>query len=165
MHNIIRKVSVLIIIGVMLFQTGCGENKQFKDTVSMYDLRVNMLDACKEFPDMLCVSDEDDKAEDNFNYISDMDYDIVEHYFLGYSSEGKADELIVIALKKAEDVEDAKKSLEEHRDSRVKLLEQYEPEETARVQDALIFTEQQYAVMIVSENNEAVKQAFMNTIK
>lgn len=166
MRNIIKKCSVILIIGIMLLQSGCGKNdKQFKDTVSMYDLRTSMLEACKDFPDMLCVSDEDDKAEDNFSYVSDMEYDKVEHYFLGYSKEGKADEIVVLALNSGDDVDDAKKTLEDHRDSRVKLLEQYEPEETARVKDAMIFTEQQYAVMIISNDNDAVKKAFMDMVK
>ena len=111
------------------------------------------------------VNAEED-AEDLFTNISDLDYKKVDSFFVSYAEEGgKADEIAVIAVKNTADTEEAKKSLEAHKESRRKLLDQYEPEEVSRIKDGVIFTSGQYAVFIVSENSDAVRKAFEEAIK
>jgi hypothetical protein len=116
---------------------------------------------------MLGLSTNDGNAEEQFgNNITDMDYDKIDDFFVSYAKEGgKADEIIVIAVKNTNDLAEAKQALEDHRESRRKLLEQYEPEEVKRVEDGIIFTEKQYAVLLICENQDAVKQAFEGAVK
>jgi hypothetical protein len=71
----------------------------------------------------------------------------------------------VIAVKDTNDLAEAKQALTDHRESRRKLLDQYEPEEVKRVEDGMIFTEKQYAVLLICENQDAVKQAFEEAVK
>jgi hypothetical protein len=90
-----------------------------------------------------------------------MDYDKIDDFFVSYAVEGKnADEIVVIAVKDKNDVNIAKQTLEDHRESRRKLFEQYEPEQVKRIEDGIIFTEKQYAVLIICDNRDGVRKAF-----
>lgn len=157
-----KMVSVLLAL-VVLLQCGCGGTTN--DTVSMYDLRQAMEDADGNLPEMLNASSTDGDAKNLFSYLSDMDYKKVDSFFLSYAKEGTAHEIAVIAVKDINDIDEAKKSLEDHRESRRKLLEQYEPEEVKRIEDGLIFTNAQYAVLIICDDTDAVREAFDNMVK
>lgn len=151
-------LSKLLVI-IALLTCGCG-SEPAADTVSMYDLRVAMEEADESLPSMLNASNVEEDAKSNFKYISDLDYDKVESYFVSYSEDGLADEIAVIAVKDAADAREAKESLAAHREERHKLLEQYEPEQVKRIDDGLIFTSGRYAVLIICDNAGAVKAAF-----
>lgn len=157
-----RFLSRLLVI-VALLTCGCG-SAPAADTVSMYDLRVAMESADESLPAMLNASSAEAEAESNFKYISNLDYDKVDSYFVSYSEDGLADEIAVIAVKDAADVKEAKASLEEHKQDRYKLLEQYEPEQVKRIEDGLVFTNGRYAVLIICDNSSKVKTSFEQTI-
>jgi Uma2 family endonuclease len=134
----------------------------------MYDLRLAMEAADSSLPTMSNLSMNDENAESLFsdNISSELDYDKIDSFFVSYASEGgKADEITVIAVKDMNDIEEAKQALEDHRESRRKLLEQYEPAEVKRIEDGIIFTKEQYAVLIISDNSSAVRKAFEEFIK
>ena len=61
-------------------------------------------------------------------------------------------------------MQEAKESLTAHQNDRHKLLEQYKPEEVVRVDDGLIFTKGQYAVLIISDHNNDIRKAFNDMI-
>lgn len=149
----------------LILCVGCGAKSQTGKTVSMYDLRQAMEAADSDLPEMLNASSAEKKAEDNFTYISDMDYKKVDSYFVSYAKDGTADEIAVIAVKDPADVQEAKESLTAHQNDRHKLLEQYEPEEVARVDDGLIFTKDQYAVLIISDHKNEIRKAFDDTLE
>lgn len=130
----------------------------------MYDLRVAMEGADESLPAMLNASSAEEEAESNFKHISKLDYDKVDSYFVSYSEDGLADEIAVIAVKDAADAKEAKESLEEHKQDRYKLLEQYEPEQVKRIEEGLVFTSGRYAVLIICDNSGDVKAAFEKTI-
>jgi hypothetical protein len=161
-----RKFCSILVLLLAVLLGGCGGGA-VSDTVSMYDLRQAMEAADPSLPEMLNLSTNDGNAEEQFgNNITDMDYDKIDDFFVSYAKEGgKADEIIVIAVKDTNDLAEAKQALEDHRESRRKLLEQYEPEEVKRVEDGMIFTEKQYAVLLICENHDAVKQAFEEAVK
>ena len=141
----IMKKKLLVLCTILAcFLCGCQENKK---SVSMYDLCQKMEAADSSLPSMLYASSAEEDAEDH------------------REGGGKADEIAVIAVKNTADTEEAKKSLEAHKESRRKLLDQYEPEEVSRIKDGVIFTSGQYAVFIVSENSDAVRKAFEEAIK
>lgn len=159
-----KKIISVMLALVVLLQCGCGGTKT-SDTVSMYDLRQTMEAADKSLPEMLNASSADENAADQFAYISDLDYGKVDSFFLSYAKEGTADEIAVVAVKDVNDIDEAKQSLETHRQNRRKLLEQYEPEEVKRIDDGLVFAKDQYAVLIICDDASAVKAAFEKAIE
>jgi hypothetical protein len=158
-----KKIISVMLALVVLLQCGCGGTKS--DTVSMYDLRQTMEAADKSLPEMLNASSADENAADQFAYISDLDYGKVDSFFLSYAKEGTADEIAVVAVKDENDIDEAKQSLETHRQNRRKLLDQYEPEEVKRIDDGLVFAKDQYAVLIICDDASAVKAAFEKAIE
>ena len=158
-----KKIISVMLALVVLLQCGCGGTKT-SDTVSMYDLRQTMEAADKSLPEMLNASSADENAADQFASLSDLDYDKVDSFFLSYAKEGTADEIAVVAVKDVNDIDEAKQSLETHRQNRRKLLDQYEPEEVKRIDDGLVFAKNQYAVLIICDDASAVKAAFEKAI-
>ena len=159
-----KKIISVMLALVVLLQCGCGGTKT-SDTVSMYDLRQTMEAADKSLPEMLNASSADENAADQLAYISDLDYGKVDSFFLSYAKEGTADEIAVVAVKDVNDIDEAKQSLETHRQNRRKLLDQYEPEEVKRIDDGLVFAKDQYAVLIICDDASAVKAAFEKAIE
>lgn len=155
-----RKIRIWFLLAAMMLCSCGADDEKRMETVSMYDLREVMLAADPDLPDMISVSDADDDAQNLFSYLSDLDYEKVEHFLLSYSAEGKADEIAVITVKDPEDVNEAKSSLQDHLDSRIKLLKEYEPKEVHRLEKGRIYTRNQYAVLIVSDNLDNVKTEF-----
>ena len=153
-----RWIAALLAALTMLSLFGCGK-RTFR-TVSMYSLRENMLSAAPSLPEMKSVSDESENAEELFAYLSDLDYGKVEHFFLSYSATGLADEIAVITVKKTADAELAKTSLENHLKSRIQMYGQYSPDQVPRVENAELFIRDQYVVLIVCDEADAVKKAF-----
>lgn len=159
-----KKIKRIAVILLLVFLCGCGSDSA-KETVSMYDLCATMEAADSSLPEMLYVSSENDTADKLLGHVSDMDYDKVDCFFVSYSKEAKADEIVVIAVKDKADVNEAKQSLEEHRQSRIQLLDQYEPEEVRSLEDGLIFTKDEYAVLIICEDPDSVRKAFEDAVE
>jgi hypothetical protein len=162
-----RFVTAALIFVFGLSVCGCGgKDASTGDTVSMYDLRTAMEAADTSLPEMTVLSKNDENAESLFtDNISDMDYDKIDDFFVSYAVEGKnADEIVVIAVKDKNDVNTAKQTLEDHRESRRKLFEQYEPEQVKRIEDGIIFTEKQYAVLIICDNRDGVRKTFEEAV-
>lgn len=161
-----RKLGRVVVAVVLLLLCGCGTGGTgSRETISMYDLAQKMEAAESSLPEMRYASSTDGNAKEQFTHISDMDYDKVDSYFVSYSKEGKADEITVIAVKNPEDVSEAKDSLLRHRQSRIKLLQQYEPKEVKRMEDGVVFTKGQYAVLLICEHPDAVRKAFEDFIE
>ncbi len=140
----------------------CGETKP---TVGMYDLRVAMENAAKDLPEMLSVSSSDEKGKASFSYISDLDYDKVDAYFVSYANALASYEIAVIAVKEPEDISDAVASLERHKQNRVDFYSSYGVGEVKRAENALVFSNGRYAVLIMTDDNSSVKAAFEAFIK
>ena len=166
MEKIKKGICLVSVLTLLIACAGCGSGKNAQNTVSMYDLRTAMEAADPDLPEMLNASSTEKDAEDNFSHISDMEYKTVDSYFVSYSSDGhKADEIVVIAVKDKADVDEAKESLTKHQQDRYNLLQSYEPKQVSRIQDGLIFTEGQYAVLIITNHNDDVRKAFEDAIK
>lgn len=163
--RISRKALGLLLVVMVYCLAGCGNNTKGANTVSMYDLCQVMEEADASLPEMLYASSSEESADELFSHVSDMDYEKVDSFFVSYSKEGKADEIVVVALKDPADIEEAKKSLIAHKEDRYKLLEQYEPKEVSRIDDGIVFTEKQYAVLIICDDTDSVRRAFEKKIK
>ena len=154
-----RWMAALLAALTMLSLCACGGGHSA--AVPMADLQQSMLSAAPSLPEMKSVSDEDADAAGLFAYLSDLDYGKVEHFFLSYSAKGLADEIAVIALKDPADADAASASLRHHLKERSQMYGQYQPDQLKRVQDAQLFTQDQYVVLIVCDEADAVKDAFM----
>ena len=89
-----------------------------------------------------------------------MDYDKVEAYFVSYANELASYEIAVIAVKDASDVSVAADSLKQHAQNRVDFYRSYGVSEVPRAENALVFTDGRYAVLIMTDSNSAVRSAF-----
>ena len=158
-----KRYSLLIVVFcVLLGCMGCGQDTP---PVSMYDLSRAMLAADDTLPEMSYVSSSDENAAELFSYLSDLDYTLVDSYFLSYSSKGLADEIAVIALKNSADADAAKKTIDAHVQSRVAMYKQYDPSQTSRAEEAMVFVSGRYVVFIISDKQHEVKSAFNASIK
>lgn len=137
-----------------------------KPTVSMFDLAECMREAMPEGKTLVYASKSDSNAEDEFSYVSDIAYEKVEDFFILYAPEGKtsAAEIVVIAMASAGDAEAAADSLRRHVQNRIGLYSTYEPQFVPELENAVIFTEKQYAVLIVGGADGAPEKAFRDFI-
>lgn len=158
-----RRLSLLLVglIGLLALCSACGNHEGgTNQTVDMAALQQTLLSADPTLPDMLSITGAVSDAQRLFAYVSDLSYDKVEDFLLSYSSEGKADEFAVIAVKDPADVQEAANTLRTHLEQRLTLFQQYTPDEAKRAENALVFTQDQYAVLLISDGNQAVKAAF-----
>ena len=171
------KRSLALMLCALLFAlsfTGCkksdsdeSQSTQPATTVSMYDLS-KAMETAAGFTGMNYRSNSDDAPEDAFSYISSMNYEKVAAFFVSYASNKEnpnADELCVIAVKDASDAAEAESTLRQHQQKRVSQYASYAPKQVPKVESGLVFTEGQYAVLIISDSNDAVKQAFLDFVR
>ncbi len=135
-----------------------------------------MLAADNSFPEMTQVaisvsslssdSQEYRDQKKTFSYISDLPFDQVESFAVGYSADGrKADEIAVIRVTETADAEDAAASLERHRADRLKLYQTYGPQEAARVEHGIVEAlDGKYAVLIICDDPDTVLDAFKSCL-
>ncbi len=142
--------------------TACGgeSSETVIEYADMKTLAEKMVAADSGFPDMLIVTDADENAQENFASVSQMDYTKIAHYLIAYSSEGKADEVVVIAVKDKNEVLAAKSALDTHVITRRKMYRTYDPSQEPRVAAANVFVSGYYAVLIISDRADAVQAAF-----
>lgn len=158
----IKPVSLLIVIISLLLVSCSSANAEM---VSMYDLQKAMIESDTSLPEMLTANYSDADAETNFSYLSSIDYDKVEGYFLAYASDGTAYEIAVICLKSEADIPLCKASLEAHRDERVRVYQNYKPTEASKAKNADIVSSGRYVALIMSDNIETVKNCFTEFVK
>ena len=129
--------------------------------VSMYDLRVAMLAAERELPEMMSVSSADENAAELFTYLADLDYEKVEGYFLSYDSTGREGcEIAVVALKDASDLPALRTKLLEHLAGRKEMYKNYAPELVSRAENTRLVADGRYMALIMCQDQDAVEAAF-----
>lgn len=165
--NRYKRIAFLIsaLLGVLILTTGCG-NGGTVDKIEMDRIREAMMSAGKGLPEMSVADDSGKSAKTQFAYLSTMDYQKVDRFFLAYATDGNqhADEIAVIAVKQADDVKAAEKSLNQHIQKRRALYEQYNPSQLTRIDSAQVFTKGRCAVLILCDKQAAVKAAFQKAL-
>ena len=154
MKKVLLSLLAVCLLAVSL--TACsGGGAAPSTTVNMEQLQKAMLSAdptlAKDITSITSNTGDASEAKKNFSYFSTLDYEKVDRYLLSYSSSGTADEVAVIAVKDAADVSEAASTLRAHVDDRLKA---------SRVEKAEIFTKDQYAVLLICDDSDAVKTAF-----
>ena len=169
------RFAALLLAALALFSlAGCGGGSSAQTQTPAVDggtLLQVMMEADDSLPEMTTVAIDAGSLSSNtadyrdrkktFSYISDLPFDLVDRFAVAYSVDGrKADEIAVIAVKDEADAGDALDSLRRHQEDRLKLYQTYGPQEAARVEKAQLFTRNQYAVLVICDGAEDVKDAF-----
>ncbi len=158
-----KKIFWLILPVIMIFCiSGCSEKEE--KNISIYDLQKAVLEAGKDFPEMKTVNGSSEDAASLFTYLSDVEYEKVDGFFLSYAAEGESYEVAVVRMKENSDVKEMTDSLKAHVDDRINLYKNYEPEQVGRAEEADVFSEGKYAVLIMCDNKSDIKAAFENII-
>ena len=162
------KRTICLLLALSLLLCGCGGGPAETEApaepapmVSMYDLRRAMTAAQPGLPEMISVSSSDENAGELFAYLSDLDYEKVEGYFLTYAADGKtADEIAVVCLRDEADLPALITSLKEHLQGRVNLYKSYAPELVEQASAAELVPQGRYLALIMCADRAAVKAAF-----
>lgn len=162
------KKTVAILLSVLLCVSmlcACGANTA-ANKVSLFDLKEAML-AATSFGDMAYVSSEDKEAETYLSTVADFDFDKVDAFSITYAKDGKgnADEIVVIRVKDSADTGEALATLQTHLKTRQSIYATYDPTQSEKIGKGITFSQGAYAVLIVSDDNAAVKTAFEDFVK
>ena len=155
-------LAAVLTVGLLFMMTACGGGDSattLKDVPSA-DLAKAMSEAESSLPDMETLTEEDPEPEIILTSVSDIEFDKVEGFFICYSKEGKADEIVVLKMKDAADAAEAETSLNTHKEKRSSMYATYDPSQVSRVDNGIVFSEGQYAVLIVTDHPTDVQAAF-----
>lgn len=155
-------LTLLLVLCLPAALAGCGESSGDGAGVQadMEALQQAMVAADPSLPDLRSLTSADPGAEDNFPYLSDFPYEKVAGFLLSFSTTGTADEIAVIQVKDPADAAEARESLERHRQERLKLFQTYGPTEAARVEKGQVIKDGLYALLIICDDVDGVKDAF-----
>ncbi|MBQ4095769.1 MAG: DUF4358 domain-containing protein [Oscillospiraceae bacterium] len=178
MNSVFKRILCVMLAGATActMLASCSDDKSSSDkpesssvaqtkTVEMSQLKDAMLKADDTVPTMLTASSEDENGEQLFAYLADYDYANVDEYFFCYAAEGTADEIAVIKLKDSASSNDCLKAVKEHVATRSKQYETYDPDQVPRCSKAIVFSNDVYVVLVISDKNDLVKDAFYNAFK
>lgn len=152
---------LLCALSLLMLFAGCGKTNTAAAAVSLFDLKEAML-AATTFGDMAYVSSADKDAQTYLSTVSDIDFDKVDAFSITYAKDGKgnADEIVVIRVKDKADAAETLLTLQQHLKTRQSLYATYDPTQSEKIGKGITFSVDCYAVLIVSDDNAAVKQAF-----
>jgi hypothetical protein len=130
----------------------------------MKALAEECIAADSSLPAMLTVDSSFDDAARQFAFISDVEYDLVDSFFLAYSESGLADEIVVVKMKDSADTASMQKSLEEHIDDRIKMFSSYQADQVSRVEKNSCYKNGEYVVLIICDGKNKVRKVIDNYI-
>lgn len=148
-----------LILGI----SGCASHST--NSVPVVTLQEKLLAVDTSLPEMITVNHETENAAELFSSLSDVDYGKVDSYFLSYSSEGLADEVAVVRVKSSSDVKMVEDSLKEHVQKRVNLFQSYRADQVNRAENAVVFSNGNDVVLIISDQSGTVKNAYEEASK
>ena len=131
----------------------------------MQALENSMVSADKTLPEMKVSGSWDENAEKAFSYISDLEYNKIHGFFLAYAADGMAYEIAVVQLKDKSDASAMADSLREHVQSRVQMYKTYEPEQVQRAESAVVKTDGDCVLLIMSDAPQNAETAFKEFTK
>lgn len=131
----------------------------------MQALENSMVSADKTLPEMKVSGSWDENAEKAFSYISDLEYNKTHGFFLAYAADGMAYEIAVVQLKDKSDASAMADSLREHVQSRVQMYKTYEPQQVQRAESAVVKTDGDCVLLIMSDAPQNAETAFKEFTK
>lgn len=160
----IKKI-ICALCAVALSLSLCACAGEDTNELSMYELEKSMLAADDSLPEMKATGSWEDNAENAFAYLSDLDYGKIRGFFLAYAADGMAYEIAVVQLKDKSDAEALTDSLNAHVQSRVQMYKTYEPEQVQRAENAVIKTDGDCVLLIMSDAPQKSESAFKEFTK
>ena len=157
-----RIVCALCAVMLSLSLCACGEKTK---SIDMQALENSMVSADKTLPEMKVSGSWDENAEKAFSYISDLEYNKIHGFFLAYAADGMAYEIAVVQLKDKSDASTMADSLREHVQSRVQMYKTYEPEQVQRAESAVVKTDGDCVLLIMSDAPQNAETAFKEFTK
>ncbi len=157
-----RMVCALCAVMLSLSLCACGEKTK---SIDMQALENSMVSADKTLPEMKVSGSWDENAEKAFSYISDLEYNKIHGFFLAYAADGMAYEIAVVQLKDKSDASAMADSLREHVQSRVQMYKTYEPEQVQRAESAVVKTDGDCVLLIMSDAPQNAETAFKEFTK
>ena len=160
----IKKIICALCAVMLTLSLGACAGEDTKE-LNMYELEKSMLAADDSLPEMKTVGSWEDNAEKSFAYLSDLDYGKVRGYFLAYAADGMAYEIAVVQLKDKADADALADSLNEHVRTRVQMYKTYEPDQVQRAENAVITTNGDCVLLIMSDAPQKSESAFKEFTK
>ena len=157
-----RMVCALCAVLLSLSLCACGEKTK---SIDMQALENSMVSADKSLPEMKVSGSWDENAEKAFSYISDLEYNKIHGFFLAYAADGMAYEIAVVQLKDKSDASAMADSLREHVQSRVQMYKTYEPQQVQRAESAVVKTDGDCVLLIMSDAPQNAETAFKEFTK
>lgn len=157
-----RMVCALCAVMLSLSLCACGEKTK---SIDMQALENSMVSADKTLPEMKVSGSWDENAEKAFSYISDLEYNKIHGFFLAYAADGMAYEIAVVQLKDKSDASAMADSLREHVRSRVQMYKTYEPQQMQRAESAVVKTDGDCVLLIMSDAPQNAETAFKEFTK
>lgn len=157
-----RIVCALCAVMLSLSLCACGEKTK---SIDMQALENSMVSADKTLPEMKVSGSWDENAEKAFSYISDLGYNKIHGFFLTYAADGMAYEIAVVQLKDKSDASAMADSLREHVRSRVQMYKTYEPQQVQRAESAVVKTDGDCVLLIMSDAPQNAETAFKEFTK
>lgn len=157
-----RMVCALCAVMLSLSLCTCGEKTK---SIDMQALENSMVSADKSLPEMKVSGSWDENAEKAFSYISDLEYNKIHGFFLAYAADGMAYEIAVVQLKDKSDASAMADSLREHVRSRVQMYKTYEPQQMQRAESAVVKTDGDCVLLIMSDAPQNAETAFKEFTK
>ena len=151
-----RAAAGALLLALALSLAGCGGHGG-ADPIALGERLASMAEG---LPDMTAVtSGGEATGAELFPYLSDMDYGLVEGFYLSYATAGSAEEIALIRVKDASDLAEARASLERHLENRRNTFRTYDPEGEALLARARVLTTDDSAVVLVCENADELAAA------
>lgn len=157
-----RMVCALCAVMLAFSLCACGEKTK---SIDMQALENSMVSADKTLPEMKVSGSWDENAEKAFSYISDLEYNKIYGFFLAYAADGMAYEIAVVQLKDKSDASAMADSLREHVQSRVQMYKTYEPQQVQRAESAVVKTDGDCVLLIMSDAPQNAETAFKEFTK
>lgn len=157
-----RIVCALCAVMLALSLCACGEKTK---SIDMQALENSMVSADKTLPEMKVSGSWEENAEKAFSYISDLEYNKIHGFFLAYAADGMVYEIAVVQLKDKSDASAMADSLREHVRSRVQMYKTYEPQQVQRAESAVVKTDGDCVLLIMSDAPQNAETAFKEFTK
>jgi len=157
-----RMVCALCAVMLSLSLCACGEKTK---SIDMQALENSMVSADKSLPEMKVSGSWEENSEKAFSYISDLEYNKIHGFFLAYAADGMAYEIAVVQLKDKSDASAMADSLREHVQSRVQMYKTYEPQQVQRAESAVVKTDGDCVLLIMSDAPQNAETAFKEFTK
>lgn len=147
-----RVIAILLAASCLFSLCACGDIKKEVNTPPAKDLAAAVLQSVgPEGADLLTAAD-DESFANRFYYYYGIETDQVRDYALAYSSSSRADEISILVAADGVDVKVLTDALNARRQMQKSSFELYSPESVEMLNNSIIFTEGDCAVLIVADD-------------